>query len=95
MRLCSKHMNFIKETLGKSDITTEIYLFGSRVNDDAKGGDIDILILSDKYFKQNIIRNFKVNFYKNFGWQKIDVVNFLFNESHPFKDIALDKAIKL
>ena len=35
------------------------------------------------------------DFYKKFEWQKIDVVNFLINEEHPFKNLVLDKAIKL
>ena len=95
MRLNTEQISFIKENLAKVNVIKDIYLFGSRVDDMAKGGDIDILILSDKYVEPKIIRRFKINFYKNFGWQKIDIVNFLVDEKHPFKNVALDKAVKL
>jgi len=33
----------------------------------------------------------KRNFYKKFGEQKIDIVNFLHTENHPFKDHVLSQ----
>ncbi len=38
---------------------------------------------------------FKVDFYKRFGWQKIDLVNFTFKEENPFKKSVLENAIQL
>lgn len=95
MRLKPEQIEFIKNKLAPIQRNAEIYLFGSRTDDQAKGGDIDILILSEKPIKRSDIRQFKINFYKKFGWQKIDVVSFLFKQENPFKNIALDEAIKL
>lgn len=95
MRLNPEQQTFIREKLLKIDPKADIYLFGSRVDDKAKGGDIDILILSKSLLAKTLIREFKISFYKKFGWQKIDVVNFLIDEDHPFKNIALENSIQL
>jgi len=47
MRLNPEIRTFIKEIASKLFPENEIYLFGSRPNDQAKGGDIDILILTN------------------------------------------------
>ena len=74
---------------------TKIYLFGSRTKDSLKGGDIDILILAEKKLPNNLIRKLRTSFYKKFGWQKIDIVNFSFFEEHPFKNIIMQDCIEL
>lgn len=54
---------------------TKVYLFGSRVYDDKKGGDIDLYIIpenKDKLFEKEI--KFKTLLQINLGEQKIDVV---------------------
>lgn len=48
MRLDDKIRQVIKQSILHKDPTAEVYLFGSRTNDNAKGGDIDILIISKK-----------------------------------------------
>ena len=68
---------------------------GSRTNDNAKGGDIDLLLLSQKKVPKDKLRQFRINFYKKFGWQKIDLVNFTFEENTVFKQIALTNSILL
>lgn len=95
MRLNAEYKNFIKKQLGGIGEDIEIYLFGSRVNDFDKGGDIDILLLSEKPVDRRLIRNFRVGFFKKFGWQKIDIVTFLKGAENTFKKIALENAIKL
>lgn len=95
MRLIPEQLKFIKENLKNISPEADIYIFGSRADDNEKGGDIDILVISDTRMDKKDIRKFKIDFYKKFEWQKIDVVNFLINEEHPFKSLVLDKAIKL
>ena len=74
---------------------SEIYLFGSRADDTAKGGDIDVLWLTQSKVSHKKIREFRIKFFKKFGWRKIDIVNFTFQDNDVFKDIALQQAVEL
>ncbi len=65
----------------------EIYLFGSRVDDQGRGGDIDILILSEKLIDNKRLREFRIKFFKIFGWQKIDLVNLTKDDESTFKKL--------
>lgn len=44
MRLTPKEQNAIREAIYSQDPTAEVYLFGSRVDDSRRGGDIDLYI---------------------------------------------------
>ena len=44
---------------------------------------------------QSRLRALRVAFFKEFGWQKLDIVNFCFSEEAPFKQIALQQAVRL
>ena len=75
MRLTQKEINSIKSTF--EDVFNEgtIYLFGSRVDDSKKGGDIDLYISTktkDDLVKKKI--DFLVSLKRKIGQQKIDVV---------------------
>lgn len=48
MRLKQFEIDAIKSSLKKYDNNAKVYLFGSRINDSKKGGDIDLLVISDK-----------------------------------------------
>jgi len=95
MRIKAEQLEFIKNELNSLQKNMEVYLFGSRTDDLSKGGDIDLLILSDKPVERQKIRNFRIKFYRKFGWQKIDIVAFLKKENNPFKEIALETGIRL
>ena len=43
MRLTQKEIEIIKNTINRYIKDSKIYLFGSRLDDNKKGGDIDIL----------------------------------------------------
>jgi len=93
MRLTQAEISNLKSSIFLIDKDASIYLFGSRVDDDAKGGDIDIAIYSGKF---SLIEKVKVkyNFFNQFGEQRIDL--FTFNRmDDPFWNVVKQNAIKL
>jgi len=48
MRLTQSEITLIKDTIKKYINDAKIYIFGSRLDDSKKGGDIDIFIITDK-----------------------------------------------
>lgn len=73
MRLKEIEIEAIKTAVKKYDENAEIYLFGSRTDDTKKGGDIDILIISEK-LKNKEIRKIRLEIFDLMGEQKIDIV---------------------
>ncbi len=73
MRLKEKEIISIKKNILDFDPEAKIYLFGSRANDLAKGGDIDILVISEKIgFNEKI--KIKTKIFKEMEEQKLDIV---------------------
>ena len=70
----------------------EIYLFGSRLDDNGRGGDIDLLLLSEQKIDTRKLRRFRLEFYKKFGWQKIDLINFTKEDNTTFKKIICNRS---
>ena len=93
MRLKTEERELIKDSIYALDNTAKIYLFGSRVNDQKRGGDIDLLVVSDKINRKNI-RKIKEKFFSKFGEQRLDLVvpN---NYNYAFIDFILDEAIEI
>lgn len=86
MRLTVQYINSIKKTAtGYFGDRVHVYLFGSRVQDDLKGGDIDLLVSTDES-KMTFINKvlFLVDLKKQLGDQKIDVVFDKENKSNKF-----------
>ncbi len=73
LRLESKEIEAINQTFKEIFKKGKIYLFGSRVNDNKKGGDIDLFIISDNANMQKKIE-FLSLLKEKIGDQKIDVV---------------------
>jgi predicted nucleotidyltransferase len=44
MRLANEEQSVISNTIYQSDADAQIFLFGSRVDDSKRGGDVDLLI---------------------------------------------------
>ena len=58
MRLSSKEINIIKNQVNKIFGDSKIILFGSRINDNKNGGDIDLFIIpakKDNLFEKKIL----------------------------------------
>lgn len=95
MRLTTENITAIKEAFLEHFQNAKIFLFGSRTDDTKKGGDIDLLILSDTKFDFTSIAKFRIDLYRKIGDRKIDIVNFEFNDDSPFLKVILEEAIEL
>ncbi|MFZ4775466.1 MAG: nucleotidyltransferase domain-containing protein [Terrimicrobiaceae bacterium] len=95
MRLSPSTVSFIKTSVQSLVPGSELLLFGSRANDSAKGGDIDLLLLTEKKLPLMLISKLRRLILSRIGEQKIDIVNFPKASKHPFKAIALETAVKL
>jgi predicted nucleotidyltransferase len=98
MRLTEKHKTAIQKSAEWIfGIDVQVFLFGSRTNDQLKGGDIDLLIKADgqKMTARNKVL-FLVNLKKQLGEQNIDVVyeKFSYQKDFFFESIR-NQAIRL
>jgi len=73
MRLTSQEIDTIKSSVLALDAGAHVYLFGSRVDDAKRSGDIDLLIESNILTKQDL-RKVRRQFFERFGEQKMDLV---------------------
>lgn len=95
MRLEQEKIDFIKSWLTGTCPAFHLFLFGSRTDDCAKGGDIDLLILSDPPMTRHALRQLKVDFQNRFGEQKLDLLAFQPDSQDPFKLLAQSEGIEL
>ncbi|MCE5294696.1 MAG: nucleotidyltransferase domain-containing protein [Chlamydiales bacterium] len=93
MRLTKDEVLTIKSAVLKLDSKAKVFLFGSRVHDHKKGGDIDILILSEKL---NFLDKAKIKtfIFEHLEEQRIDIT-IAKDDSDPFVKIALEEGIAL
>jgi len=78
VRISIKEKNSICESLDRNlkDIDFHIYLFGSRTNDQKKGGDIDLLLqVSPKDFSSVVNKKYQLRFdlEEALGDQRVDL----------------------
>ena len=93
MRLSEVERQAIKGAIGTRDPEAEVYLFGSRVDDSARGGDIDLLVLSEKIDLMKKL-DILVDLFKQLGDRKIDLV-VASDLSRPFARIAISAGVRL
>jgi len=94
MRLSKEKVDFFKKTILNISKDARLYLFGSRVDNNKRGGDIDLLIVSKELTKRDL-REVRVKFYKHFGEQKVDIILDDGSFKDPFIKIIKNKAIAL
>ncbi len=93
MRLKKIEIESIKRIVNKYDPAAKIYLYGSRIDDSKKGGDIDLLIISNK-ITNAIKRKIRLELYEDIGEQKIDII-ITKNIIKPFEKIAYNEGVLL
>lgn len=94
MRLTRNEVTLLKEKLASLSKEAKLYLFGSRVDDTKRGGDIDLLVVSKKLTKKDL-RHLRLAFFKIFGEQKLDILLDDGSFSNPFHKMISQKAVLL
>ena len=98
MRLNNYDIKMIKQAFKEVFGEGEIYLFGSRVDEAKKGGDIDLYIDSkrDLTIKEELKlkQKFRLILYERLGEQKIDII-ISKNKNKAIEQEALKTGIKL
>jgi predicted nucleotidyltransferase len=95
MRLNKKYIKTIKLFFNEIFKSGEIYLFGSRVDDTKKGGDIDLYLVVPNH--NDLLRKkikFLAKLKRELGEQKIDIV-FNKNKNRLIEQEAIKWGIKL
>jgi predicted nucleotidyltransferase len=100
MRLTEQQQRIIRQVLLKHfGQNSELRLFGSRVDDNAKGGDIDLYIEPEFCSADDIVEaklNALVDLHLALGDQKIDlVINRKAGKTLPIYKIAKDSGVPL
>jgi predicted nucleotidyltransferase len=95
MRLLVEEKEAIAAAIAKYDKNAAVFLFGSRTDDTKKGGDIDILIISD-ILDPHTLFFIEEDIFKKIEEQKIDFVLSRSDLSNRFAKMILKQgAIKL
>ncbi len=93
MRIKEHEKKILKQSVKEHDPNAEIYLFGSRADDEAKGGDIDILVISGSLTFQDKLK-IKARIFECLEDQTIHLVIGR-DTTDPFVKIARHKGILL
>ena len=95
MRLQPQEITAIRKIVHSFDNDAEVYLFGSRSDDAERGGDIDLLVVSDAIDFRKMLR-LKLGLQDELGEQQIDLITRRPNEvNEPFSAMAMETGIRL
>mgnify|MGYP005871356443 CR=1 FL=1 len=95
MRISQEQRRIITAAVRKRDDTARVYLFGSRANAAACGGDIDLLVLSDRIGFRDELR-IRREILDAIGWQKLDLlIERKEGPPRPIAQIALATGMEL
>jgi predicted nucleotidyltransferase len=93
MRITNAEKKALTEAVRQVDRDARIWLFGSRVDDTKKGGDIDIAILSPK-IRLSERMGIRRNITDSIGEQKIDLVVSADGQD-PFFRMAVETGVRI
>jgi len=93
MRITTTEHQAIRQAISEVDPEANIYLFGSRANDNARGGDIDLLIISRKICLMDKL-TLLARLHQILGEQKIDLAIYP-DLSRPFARLARESGVPL
>lgn len=93
MRISNQEQSAIVQAVQCVDTSAQLYLYGSRADDAALGGDIDVLLLSaniNLMGKLDILASLR----HSLGERKIDLAIYS-DASKPFAQLALQTGVRL
>jgi predicted nucleotidyltransferase len=93
MRLSDSEIETVKNAIMAFDRDAEVYLFGSRIDDAAKGGDIDILVISKSLTLADKL-SIKARIFERIEEQKLDLV-ISDDLQDPFVRMAVETGVRL
>jgi predicted nucleotidyltransferase len=94
MRLTDTERRIIKQTVQPFDQSARVILFGSRANDKARGGDIDLLIISERIASDDL-NAIRWRLWEQLGEQKIDLVLSRDEIDEAFAQTAFEQGVEL
>jgi predicted nucleotidyltransferase len=95
MRLDPSAVAAIREETLALDPAAEVYLHGSRVDDTARGGDVDLLVVSDS-IEFRLMMKLRRAILDRIGWQQLDLTVRRRDElDEPFAAVCLSSAVRL
>jgi len=89
-----EEIDTIKTAVAREDPEAKVYVFGSRTDDTARGGDIDLLIESMAIDREGV-RRVRLAFFARFGEQKLDIVVDNGKDNQPFIQMVRQEAVAL
>ena len=94
MRISPKEKEIIVTSVHAMDPHARIVLFGSRTDDTKKGGDIDLIVISNRLsFKDKL--HIKNRIFDQMDEQKIDIIISAPGDKDPFVNLAMEKGVEL
>ena len=94
IRLKKEEIETIRNAIKKHDENAKVYLFGSRTQKDKRGGDIDLLIISEKIdFNKKL--KILTELYLKLGEQKFDLIICKKPDETPFTNSVFENSINL
>ncbi len=93
MRLTTEEQNAIRKVIYQADPEAQIWLFGSRADDQARGGGLTCLSFQKKLGLKDRA-GIRLALYDLIGEQKIDLV-IAADDTDPFTRIALAEGVRL
>jgi uncharacterized protein len=93
MRITTAEHQAIRQAIAEIDTEANIFLFGSRADDNARGGDIDLLIISGKLRLMDKL-TVLARLHQILGEHKIELAIYL-DLSKPFARLAKASGVPL
>jgi predicted nucleotidyltransferase len=95
MRLTPEERTTIKSVFNQFFPEAKVYLFGSRVDDNKKGGDIDLLVLAKDKPDLSLDTKIDAELQRKLGEQKIDILYEKEDQLTTFGQLAKLRSVPL